>query len=120
MLDAYRGTVDDEGGGISEAEEEVRRVFAGVYGPFDAAASEVVVREGAAVSATLVTEYEGKALVAFSMTAKAWQRRGLARRGLFRVMARLRRAGRKDVWLAVTEGNVPARGLYESVGFVVG
>jgi GNAT superfamily N-acetyltransferase len=118
MLAAYRGTVDDEGEGPDGAAAEVARVLEGAYGPFDTACSEVVVRDGAVVSATLVTDYEGCPLVAYSMTAPEWKRRGLARAGLLRVMARVRRAGRGEVGLAVTDSNTPARRLYESLGFV--
>jgi len=117
MLGAYRGTVDDCGEGPDEAAAEVGRLFAGEYGVFDFAASEVIIRDGAMVSATLVTEYEGVAMVAFSMTAPAWQRRGLARAGLQRTMQRLHAAGRHRVDLAVTCANMPAVTLYRTLGF---
>lgn len=117
MLDAYRGTVDDEGEDLEQARGEVGRLLQGVYGVFDWGSSEVTVRDGEIVSATLVTEYEGRKLIAFSLTAKAWQRRGLARRGIVRVMHRLRVAGINEVWLSVTAANEPAVRLYESLGF---
>jgi ribosomal protein S18 acetylase RimI-like enzyme len=117
MLRAYRGTVDDEGEGPEEALAAVKGLLAGAYGPFDFSASEVVLREDI-IAATLVTEYQGVALVAFSMTDPAWQRRGLARSGLLRVCARLRAAGRERVDLAVTAANTRAIALYRSLGFV--
>jgi ribosomal protein S18 acetylase RimI-like enzyme len=118
MLAAYRGTADDEGEGPDEADAEIARLFGGAYGRFDPASSEVVIRDGLIVGATLITEYEGRALVAFSMTAPQWKRRGLARAGLLRAMDRLRGAGRPELWLAVTDANTAARRLYESLGFV--
>lgn len=118
MLAAYRGTVDDAGEGPAEVAAEVAKLFDGTYGRFDTACSEVVIRDGAVVNATLVTEFQGGAMIAFSMTAPEWKRRGLARAGLLRVMARLRQAGREEVDLAVTAANTPARVLYESLGFV--
>jgi ribosomal protein S18 acetylase RimI-like enzyme len=118
MLSAYRGTVDDAGEGPDEAAAEVHKLLDGGYGVFDADASEVVLREGRVVSATLVTEYQGGTMIAFSLTAPAWQRRGLARAGLLRAMARLRAAGRARVDLAVTRANTPAVTLYRSLGFV--
>jgi len=118
MLTAYRGTVDDTGEGPEEAAAEISRLIKGAYGPFDAAVSEVVFREGSVVNATLVTEYQGHTLIAFSMTAPEWKRRGLARAGMLRVMDRCRRAGRAKVFLAVTAANTPALRLYESLGFV--
>jgi ribosomal protein S18 acetylase RimI-like enzyme len=118
MLAAYRGTVDDAGEGPQEAAAEISRLFDGAYGIFDASCSEVVVRDLSVVNATLVTEFRGHAMVAFSLTAPAWKRRGLARAGLLRVMERLRLSGRHAVDLAVTATNAPARRLYESLGFV--
>ena len=118
LLAAYRGTVDDAGEGPDEAAGEIARTLDGGYGVFDAASSEVVVRDASIVGATLVTEFQGHAMVAFSMTAPEWKRRGLARAGLLRVMERLRRAGRAELDLAVTATNTPARRLYESLGFV--
>lgn len=118
MLAAYRGTPDDAGEGPSEAAAEVARLFDGDFGVFDATKSEVVMREGLIVSATLVTEFRGCPLVAFTMTAPEWKRRGLARAGLLRAMERLRGAGCETVTLAVSDANVHARRLYESLGFV--
>lgn len=118
LLAAFRGTVDDAGEGPAEALLEVDRLFGGAYGGFEWPVSEVVEREGAIAAGTLVTLYDSRPLVAFSLTVPAWQRRGLARAGLLRVMSRLRRAGWREVMLAVTAANVPARRLYASVGFL--
>jgi GNAT superfamily N-acetyltransferase len=118
MLAAYRGTPDDAGEGPDEAATEVGRLFEGAFGLFDRAKSEVVFRLGLMANATLVTDFRGCPLVAFTMTAPEWKRRGLARAGLLRTMERLRQAGCDEVTLAVTDANVDARRLYESLGFV--
>lgn len=126
MLESYRGTVDDSGETIDDARREVGKLLGGEYGEFlprvslvfeDAAGAGAAARELAA--ATLVTRVKGEAFVAFSMTAPAWKRRGLARAGLARVMNRLRAAGETQVSLVVTRANGAAVGLYESLGFVV-
>jgi GNAT superfamily N-acetyltransferase len=119
MLNAYRGSVDDGGEGPDEAASEVRKLYDGDFGALDFQTSEVIEREGEVVAATIVTEYEGVPLLAFSMTAPAWKRRGLARAGLVRTINRVRAAGRREVFLAVTATNTPALRLYESLGFVV-
>ncbi len=75
--------------------------------------------ERAFAAATLVTRVKGEPFVAFSMTAPAWKRRGLARAGLVRAMNRLREAGETQVSLVVTRANEPAVRLYESLGFAV-
>lgn len=118
MFESYRGTPDDEGEDESAAVAEIGRTLSGTYGPFDFRASEVVVKHGRMVSATLVTDYRGDALIAFTMTSPAWTRQGLARAGLVRVLHRLREAGREEAFLAVSTENVIARRLYESLGFV--
>jgi RimJ/RimL family protein N-acetyltransferase len=118
MLAAYRGTTDDEGGGPDEAAKEIELLLGGAYGRFNTDASEVVETAGILAHATLVTEFQGAPLIAFSMTDPAWKRRGLARAALLRTMDRLRRAGQREVHLVVTAANTPALALYESLGFI--
>ena len=117
MVDAYRGTIDDQGEGIDDARAEIRRVFEGAYGPFLATSSDVVERDGAIVAATLVTRWQGSPFVAFAMTAPAWKRSGLARASLQRCMQHLVAAGLHRLALVVTCGNAPAERLYETMGF---
>lgn len=117
MLEAYRGTVDDEGGTMDDALDEVACLLAGDYGDFDLDASEVVERDGALAAATLITRWEDEPFVAFSMTAAAAKRRGLARTGLQRAMATLAARGETRLGLMVTTANEPAVALYRSLGF---
>lgn len=117
MLEAYRGTVDDGGETLDDARAEVAKTLDGGYGRFDFGASEVIEREGEIVAGTIVTHYQGLPMIAFSLTVPAWRRRGLARGGLLRAMARLADAGYERVQLAVTCGNTAAERLYESLGF---
>ncbi len=117
MLDAYRGSIDDAGETIEEAIGETEKLLRGEYGRFDAGASELILREGRPIAATLVTHYGQLPLIAFSLTDPAWRRRGLARAGLERAIIRLRAGNFAAVRLAVTQGNTPAERLYESLGF---
>lgn len=119
MLAAYSGTIDDAGEGPDDAAAEVERLLSGGYGRFDADNSEVIVCKRGLASATLVTHPAAGPLIAFSMTAPAWKRRGLARAGLLRVMERLGAAGFDRVELVVTVGNRPAEALYAGLGFRV-
>lgn len=117
MLEAYRGSTDDEGETIDDARREIRRLLDGHYGEFLPEVSEVVERDGRIVAATLLTIWEGKPLVSFSMTSPAWKRSGLARAGLLRSINSLLQRGDRELQLFVTRGNEPAERLYESLGF---
>ena len=119
MLAAYAGSVDDEGEDEAAALVEVRKTFAGEYGAFDASSSKLVARADELLHATLITRWQGRPFVAFTMTAPAAQRRGLARSGLIAAMQSLRDQGETELRLVVTLANLPARTLYESLGFVV-
>ena len=117
MLDAYRGTVDDEGETAADALAAIDQLFAGDFGTYDADASELVERDGRPVAATLLTTWDGGPFVSFSMTHPAVQRQGLARGGLLRAMARLAARGETRLDLMVTATNEPAIALYRSLGY---
>ncbi len=91
--------------------------MSGDYGEFLPDCSEIIERDGKPVSATLVTRYQGKPLLAFSFTAPDWKRHGLARAGLLRAMDRLCELGETELGIVVTRGNEPAEALYASLGF---
>lgn len=122
MLDAYRGTIDDEGETPAETLEVVQQLFAGQYGTMLWNISEVTERASTAgsrlVAATICTVWEGRPFVAFSVTAPDCKRQGLARAGLVRAINRLAAAGDPVLRLVVTHGNEPAERLYSSLGFV--
>lgn len=118
MFRAYTGTVDDDGGTPEDAQAEVLKTFAGAYGAFDAEHSSVAERAGTLVSATLVTRWQSRPFVAFTMTDPAFARQGLARATLERSMQLLRQDGETELRLVVTLENEGARLLYESLGFV--
>ncbi len=117
LLEAYRGTVHDEGETIEQAFEEIERVFEGEYGPFMASASLVVEAEGQLVSAMLLTRWMDRPFVAHALTLPGWQRRGLARSGMVNCMSTLHGQGERLLALAVTLENEPAVQLYRSLGF---
>jgi RimJ/RimL family protein N-acetyltransferase len=117
MVDAYRGTIDDDGETPDDAREAVQDLFDGDFGALQWAVSEVVERDGRVVAATLITRWEERPFVAFTMTAPGHQRQGLARAGLVRAINRLAAAGETVLRLMVTQGNTRAEALYESLGF---
>ncbi len=118
LLDAYRGTVDDDGETETDALAAIDAFTAGEFGEVTPGWSEVVERDGRLVAATLVTTWQGVPLIAFSMTAPQARRQGLARGGLLRAMDRLRTTGEPRLDLVVTVANEPAVRLYAQLGFV--
>jgi GNAT superfamily N-acetyltransferase len=120
LLDAYRGTVHDEGETIEQAFEEIERVFRGECGPVMLAESIVVERQGQLASATLLTRWQNRPFVAHAITLPAWQRRGLARASMTSCMSRLHEQGEQWLSLTVTLENEPAVVLYKSLGFQMG
>lgn len=117
MYRAYFGTVDYDGETPEDAVSEILKTFAGAYGPFDPEHSSVAERSGVLVSATLLTRWQSKPFVAFTMTDPAYGHQGLARATLERSMQLLRQDGESELRLVVTLRNEPARLLYESLSF---
>ena len=68
MYRAYLGTIDDEGESQADAVQEIRKTYRGDYGAFSLEHSSVAERLGRLVSATLITELDGRPFVAFTMT----------------------------------------------------
>src|SRR5687768_3393434 len=81
MLDAYQGTIDDEGASIEGAVDEVNKTLEGGYGSMVWEASFVIPSaEDPSIldAASIVTLSRGEPLLAFSMTRPEVKRRGLA------------------------------------------
>jgi GNAT superfamily N-acetyltransferase len=118
MLEAYRGTVDDEGASLEDALEETRALLSGRYGRLRWEHSFLVEEGGEALfCASLVTSFEGAPLLAFSMTRPSRKRQGLASALILESARSLREAGHEKLLLFVSEENLPARKLYEKLGF---
>jgi GNAT superfamily N-acetyltransferase len=119
MWDAYRGTPDegDAGGSVASATEEIRLAFTGAHGPFLSTASFVADDGDRPVAAALVTVWKGKPL-AYVFTTPSHAGRGLGRRLIEAAMRTLAEQGYPMLSLAVTEDNIRARRLYESMGFI--
>lgn len=117
MSSAYFDTIDDEGETPEQAAEEVRKTFEGGYGQFDPQCSALIEKNGRILSAALITRFQGRPFVAFSMTDPAVKRQGLSRACLCASMVALRRRGESELRLVVTLANTAAVDLYSSLGF---
>jgi ribosomal protein S18 acetylase RimI-like enzyme len=119
MFHAYIGTADYEGESEEQAAAEIGRTFAGGYGLLNAAGSQVFEQEGRILSATLVTTWQGRPFVAFSMTHPEAKNRGLAGTCMRAAMSVLVSQGHRELRLVVTRANAPALALYTRLGFEV-
>lgn len=114
VLDAYRGTVDDEGEGLAEAHEAVdgwldRRIVE----------CSVVIQEGDRIVAmSFAITVDGGVYIDPVATAAEWKRRGLGRRAVGASLRRLHDAGIDDIGATITDGNVASERLFASLGFV--
>jgi GNAT superfamily N-acetyltransferase len=117
MDSSYSGTIDHEGETLAQCIQEMRDTIQGKYGPFIAEASFVVISENAPASAILITEWKGQPLIAYTMSDKRFQGKGLAKYLIARSISALHFSKRKELFLVVTEGNFSAEKLYEAMGF---
>jgi GNAT superfamily N-acetyltransferase len=114
LLDAYRGTVDDEG--ESEEEGEISQVIHGACGPLLEECSFVAEDEGRLVGATLVTLSGAQALLRHVVVDPSMKRRGI---GSFLITASnnaLLAAGYRELDLFDTDTNEAVVALYIKLG----
>jgi GNAT superfamily N-acetyltransferase len=119
MLDAYRGTLDDEGEDLSDAVAQVRGFFAGKSGRPIPEASIVAWRGSTPVCFCAVAwlEQRGCPFVAYIVTASAAKGQGVGRFVLETALKRAARAGHGEVRAFITDGNAPSERLFAAAGF---
>jgi L-amino acid N-acyltransferase YncA len=114
LLDAYRGTVDDEGEDVPAAREAADRCLARRV-----SGSSVVIEEGERlVAMSFVVMVRGRAYIDPVATAAPRKRAGLGRRVVSASLQRLHDADVHEVGATITDGNVPSERLFASLGFV--
>lgn len=119
MFDAYHGTIDDEGETPDDARAEVQRTLDGAHGDFLPGCSFSVEEGGRMLAATLVTLWQDAPLLSFVMTHPEAKGRGLATYLIQQSSNALLGQGYDELYLFVTEGNVPAQRVYGRLGFTV-
>ena len=119
MLEAYRGGFDDPVMTMADVEGHLWKFFdSGIATPLPEC-SFVALDEGRIVAATQVCIDDGRPLLARAYTVPSWQNRGLARALIQLSENALLERGERVLALMVKAGNLPARHLYESMGFAV-
>lgn len=111
LLDAYRGTVDDEG----ETDAEARSAVDFYLATIDRDASVVLTVDGTVVAFAWVVTGNGTKYIDPVVVASVRKETGLGRAA---VVAALRRLGSIEVGAAITDGNVASERLFASLGFV--
>src|ERR1051326_4182507 len=77
VLDAYRGTIDDEGETLEDALKAMQDMFAGASGTLLESCSFLIEEWGEPLAATIVTWWHGEPLLAYVMTHPTPKNRGL-------------------------------------------
>lgn len=114
LQDAYRGTIDDEGEGVTEARQAVDDWL-----EHRNADCSVVIEEGDRIVAmSFVVMVRGRAYIDPVATASAWKRNGVGRRAVSASLQRLHDAGVYEVGATITDGNVASEQLFAALGFV--
>lgn len=120
MLDAYRGTIDDDGETIEDALAEVQAYLAGRRGgqPW-LTISCLAFADDRLVGACLVGEWSERQLpiIAYLLVRAEWKRRGVGRQMLSTVLNVLKEKGSPEVRAVITQGNEPSENLFHQLGF---
>ena len=113
LLDAYRGTVDDEGESESEALDAVDHYLSVCRRPY----SRLVVRDGSIIAMSLVVVVKERHYIDPVTTAAAFKGMGFAGAVVSHSVELLAADGVAEVGAVITDGNVPSERLFTSLGF---
>jgi RimJ/RimL family protein N-acetyltransferase len=119
MLDAYAGTIDDDGETLADARKEIDSYLAGSAGKPLLSASGLLFVSNTLASACLASywDQEGSPLIAYLMTGASWKNRGFARLLLREVLHSLIDRGYTQVRAFITDGNLPSEKIFRREGF---
>ena len=118
MLDAYRGTIDDDGETIDDAIREVESYFSHQDSSwFDC--SWLGFKENDLVCASLVGFWKDRAspIIAYVMTASKWKGKHFATIGVLRSLRSLSEKDYTKVYAVITEGNAPSERVFTQISF---
>ena len=113
LLDAYRGTIDDEGETITEALEAIDDYLPRILPQY----SLVVERDGTLVAMAFAVVVRGTHYIDPVATASAYKRSGIGAAAVSAVLQMMADDDIVDVGAVITEGNVPSERLFSSLGF---
>lgn len=113
LLDAYRGTIDDEGETVLEALQAIDGYLQRILPQY----SLVVERDGTLVAIAFAVVVRGTHYIDPVATASAYKRSGIGTATVSAVLQMLAEDDIVDVGAVITEGNAPSERLFSSLGF---
>lgn len=113
LLDAYRGTVDDEG----ETEKEALAAIDYYFATMEPHASFVLPGDEGLTSMSFVVTVQGLRYIDPVATRRSHKGRGLGRCMVCASLTALRASGATEVGAVITDGNTPSERLFASLGF---
>lgn len=113
LLDAYRGTIDDEGEGPDEALQAIDEYL----GSVDLLSSRVIESFDRLIAMCLVIELEGIVYINTIAVAADEKAKGLGRSLVLTVLHLLGDGGVSEVGAVITDGNEPSERLFTGIGF---
>jgi RimJ/RimL family protein N-acetyltransferase len=113
LLDAYRGTIDDEGEDLDDAYAAIDQYFAHIERPH----SFIVLDEATIAAFSFVVIVNEIHYIDPVVVAPVRQRRGLGRAAVGLCLASLGEAGISDVGATITDGNTASEQLFARLGF---
>jgi L-amino acid N-acyltransferase YncA len=114
MLDAYRGTVDDEGEGDDEARAAIDEYFARMEWRH----SVVLEADAQLVAMSFVVVVNDRHYIDPVATMAAFKGRGFGRAAVVASLRSLASVGVLEVGAVITDGNTPSQRLFAGLGFV--
>ena len=114
ILDAYRGTVDDEGEDHEAALVAVDEWLSRLESPH----SVVLEEDGRIVAVSFVVNVAGREYIDPVATASWRKREGLGRAAVATSLRSLHEVGVREVGAVITDGNTASERLFTSLGFV--
>ena len=114
MLDAYRGSVDDEGEDIDDAMGAISHFFERIVWPH----SYVLTNGAQPLAMSMVVVVDGVHYIDPVATAAAHKRNGHGRAAVAMSLQSLAAAGIDEVGAVITDGNTSSEHLFARFGFV--
>ncbi len=114
LLDAYRGTIDDEGEDLDDARDAIDHYL----GTILRSHSVVLLEDSLLIAFSFVLTVGDVVYIDPVAVAPRHKRRGIGRAAVQASLASLRESGVEEVGATITDGNAPSERLFRSLGFV--